>query len=89
MTAIYSKVDWVKGIVDIRGVRCSGFGEVFVAGDSLSKDLVAIKKVRITMSSEGIENESRALRNCVSKFIVRYCDVVVKENELWVRCILL
>ena len=67
------------------GVRSSGFGEVFVARDTLSKDLVAIKKVRTVMSSEGIENESRMLKNCVSKFIVRYCDVVVKENELWVR----
>ena len=66
------------------GVRSSGFGEVYVARDSLSKDLVAIKKVRTVMSSEGIEGESRMLKSCVSKFIVRYYDVVVKENELWV-----
>ena len=65
-------------------MRSSGFGEVFLARDNVSKDLVAIKKVRIAMSSEGIESESRMLKNCVSKFIVRYCDVVVKESELWV-----
>ena len=57
---------------------------MYVARDSLSKDLVAIKKVRTVMSSEGIEGESRMLKNCVSKFIVRYCDVVRRENEVWV-----
>ena len=65
-------------------MRNRGFGEVFLARDNVSKDLVAIKKVRVEMSSEGIESESRMLKNFVSKFIVRYCDVVVKENELWV-----
>ena len=85
MTAMYLRIDWVKGMNEMERMRSSGFGEVFVARDTLSKDLVAIKKVRTVMSSEGIENESRMLKNCVSKFIVRYCDVVVKENELWVR----
>ena len=84
MTAMCLKTGWVKGMGGMDEVRSSGFGEVFVARDTLSKDLVAIKKVRTVMSSEGIETESRMLKNCVSKFIVRYCDVVVKDNELWV-----
>ena len=33
------------------GFRGSGFGEVFVALDKTSSDLVAIKKVKVTMSS--------------------------------------
>ena len=85
MIVMCLRIDWVRGMNGVSEVRSSGFGEVFVARDTLSKDLVAIKKVRTVMSSEGIENESRMLKNCVSKFIVRYCDVVVKENELWVR----
>ena len=83
-TAIRLRIVWVKGRGRNGGVRSSGFGEVYVARDSLSKDLVAIKKVRTVMSSEGIEGESRMLKSCVSKFIVRYYDVVAKENELWV-----
>ena len=77
----------MKGEDGVCCVKCSGFGEVFVARDNASKDLVAIKKVRTTTSSEGIERESRLLKSCISRFIVRYCDVVVKENELWVRCV--
>ena len=84
MTVMRLRIDWVKGMDGMNEVRSSGFGEVFVARDTLSKDLVAIKKVRTVMSSEGIEGESRMLKSCVSKFIVRYYDVVVKENELWV-----
>ena len=68
----------------VRNVRRSGFGEVYVAKDRMSNDLVAIKKVKVMADSDTLENESRMLKDCVSKFIVRYCDVVRRENEVWV-----
>ena len=61
-----------------------GFGEVYVAKDGVSNDLVAIKRVRVMTNSLSLESESRLLKECISKYIVRYCDVVMKENELWV-----
>ena len=61
-----------------------GFGEVYVAKDGVSNDLVAIKRVRVMTNSLSLESESRLLKECVSKYIVRYCDVVMKVNELWV-----
>ena len=57
---------------------------MFVALDKSANDLVAIKKVRMMMNDAAIENESRLLKKCVSKYIVRYYDVVVHETELWV-----
>ena len=74
-----------KGIGFRPSVRCSGFGEVYVALDSTSKDLVAIKLVA---DSEQIENETRMLKSCVSRFIVRYNDVLQREGELWECCCL-
>lgn len=68
----------------VQDVRRSGFGEVYVAKDRMSNDLVAIKKVKVMADSDTLENESRMLKDCVSKFIVRYCDVVRRENEVWV-----
>lgn len=65
-------------------MRRRGFGEVYVAKDGVSNDLVAIKRVRVMTNSLSLESESRLLKECVSKYIVRYCDVVMKENELWV-----
>lgn len=70
----------------VQDVRRSGFGEVYVAKDRMSNDLVAIKKVKVMADSDTLENESRMLKDCVSKFIVRYCDVVRRENEVWVSC---
>ena len=66
------------------GFRGSGFGEVFVALDKTSSDLVAIKKVKVTMSDADIEGEWRLLRECQSRYIVRYFSVVRIESELWV-----
>ncbi len=77
-----------KGIGFHPSVRCSGFGEVYVALDSTSKDLVAIKKVKLVADSEQIKNETRMLKSCVSRFIVRYNDVLQSEGELWVCCCL-
>lgn len=65
-------------------MRRRGFGEVYVAKDGVSNDLVAIKRVRVMTNSLSLESESRLLKECVSKYIVRYCDVIMKENELWV-----
>ena len=85
-TTTRSEASLEKGISFRPSVRYSGFGEVYVALDSTSKDLVAIKKVKLAAGSEQIENETRMLKSCVSRFIVRYNDVLQSEGELWVCC---
>ena len=74
----------MSGLGDVLGVR--GFGEVFVALDKTSNDLVAIKRVRILMNDNEIESESKLLKECQSRYIVRYYDVIRREGELWVCC---
>lgn len=66
-------------------MRSSGFGEVFVALDKTSNDLVAIKRVKVVTDDDAIANESKMLKECQSRFIVRYYDVLRREGELWVR----
>lgn len=56
-----------------------------MALDKTSYDLVVIKKVKISINDSGIESESRLLKECQSRFIVRYYNVVRREGELWVR----
>lgn len=65
-------------------MRSSGFGEVFVALDKTSNDLVAIKRVKVVTDDDAIANESKMLKECQSRFIVRYYDVLRREGELWV-----
>ena len=56
-----------------------------MALDKTSYDLVVIKKVKISVNDSGIESESRLLKECQSRFIVRYYNVVKIEGEVWVR----
>ena len=60
----------------MRMMRVSGFGEVFVALDKKSNDLVAIKRVKMVMEDEEIASESKLLKECQSRYIVRYYDVL-------------
>ena len=69
-------------------IRGSGFGEVFVALDKKSNDLVAIKRVKMAMEDKEIASESKLMKECQSRYIVRYYDVMRMESELWVRCFL-
>ena len=69
-------------------IRGSGFGEVYVALDKTSNDLVAIKRVKMVMEDDQIKSESKLLKECQSRYIVRYYDVLRMESELWVCCCL-
>ena len=58
---------------------------MFVALDKTSNDLVAIKRVKMVMEDDQIASESKLLKECQSRYIVRYYDVMRMESELWVR----
>lgn len=64
----------------MQGLMIRVFGEVYVAFDNKSDCFVAIKKVK----EEVDENGLKVLRNCYSRYVVRYYDVVREEGELWV-----
>lgn len=58
-----------------------------MALDKTSSDYVAIKKVRMNGNEDKIKSESRLLKECQSRYIVRYYDVLTGENELWVSLV--
>ena len=82
-----SRANWEKGECETSGIRISGFGEVFAALDKTSNMLVAIKKVKLQSDDKRIEKESELLKECQSRYIVRYHSVLRMENELWVRMV--
>ena len=81
-----SRASWARGTEWMGMMRRRGFGEVFVALDKTSNDLVAIKRVKMVMEDAEIANESKLLKECQSRYIVRYYDVIRREGELWVCC---
>ena len=82
-----SRASWVRGTEWMVVMRGRGFGEVFVALDKSSNDLVAIKRVKMVMEDDQIASESKLLKECQSRYIVRYYDVLKREGELWVRMV--
>ena len=52
--------------------------------DKSSNDLVAIKRVKMMMDDGQIASESELLKECQSRYIVRYYDVMQREREMWV-----
>ena len=64
-----SRANWEKGKYETSGIRISGFGEVFKALDTISHDLVAIKKVKLLSDDKRIEKESELLKECQSRAI--------------------
>ena len=57
---------------------------MLVALDKSSNDLVAIKRVKMLMDDGQIASESELLKECQSRYIVRYYDVMQREREMWV-----
>ena len=57
---------------------------MFTALDKTSNDLVAIKRVKMVMEDDQIASESKLLKECQSRYIVRYYNVVRRKGELWV-----
>ena len=70
-------------------IRVRAFGEVFVALDKRVNDVVAIRKVKMVMEDKWIASESKLLKECQSRYIVRYYDVLQREGKLWVCCCLI
>lgn len=69
---------------EIHGFRGSPYGEVFVAQDKKSNDLVAIKRLKPIGNGNAIETELELLKECQSRYIVRYYDAIRRKGELWV-----
>ena len=68
---------------EIHGFRGSPYGEVFVAQDKKSNDLVAIKRLKPIGNGNAIETELELLKECQSRYIVRYYDAIRRKGELW------
>ena len=67
----------------------SGFGEVYVAMDKAANELVAIKRIKGVSDDRRIENETQLLKECQSRYIVLYYNMIRKGEEWWVSLALL
>ena len=61
-----------------------GVGEVYLAMDRKSNDLVVMRKVKMDENDSRLETELSLLKKCQSRYTVRYYDVLRQEGYLWV-----
>ena len=61
-----------------------GVGEVYLAMNRKSNDLVVMRKVKMDENSSRLETELSLLKKCQSRYTVRYYDVLRQEGYLWV-----
>ena len=65
-------------------LRCSSFGEVYIAERIADNWTVVVKICKGTASSVQTSQEGSLIQTLNSDFIVRYEDVFTKGNSLWV-----
>ena len=63
-----------------------GVGEVYLAMNRKSNDLVVMRKVKIDENSSRLETELSVLKKCQSRYTVRYYDVLRRDCYIWVAC---
>ena len=64
-----------------------GVGEVYLAMDRKSNDLVMMRKVKMDENSSRLETELSLLKKCQSRYTVRYYGVLRRDGYLWVVCL--
>ena len=71
----------------IRVVMSRGVGEVYLAMDRKSNDLVVMRKVKMDENDSRLETELSLLKKCQSRYTVRYYDVLRRDCYWWVVCL--
>ena len=64
-----------------------GVGEVYLAMNRKSNDLVVMRKVKMDENDSRLETELSLLKKCQSRYTVRYYDVLRKDSYWWVVCL--
>ena len=72
------------GLSGCYGVKHRGYGEVVVSKDTKTQNVVALKRIKPTLNSEGMEREVNILKECESEYLVRVIGLQRSENVLQV-----
>ena len=60
------------------------FFDEYKARDRNTNEMVLMARVKNGLDVEGIESRFPRLKECDNEHLVRYIDVVKKDDELWV-----
>ena len=66
------------------GMKCREWFDEYKARNQNTKEIVLMARVKNGLDVKGIEICFPQLKECNNEHLVRYIDVVKKDDELWV-----
>ena len=74
----------MKGMKQTEGMKHREWFDEYKARSQTTNEIVLMAKVKNGLEVKGIESRFPQLKECNNEHLVRYIDVVKKDNELWV-----
>ena len=74
----------MKGMKQTEGMKHREWFDEYKARSQTTNEIVLMAKVKNGLDVKGIESRFSQLKDCNNEHLVRYIDVVKKDNELWV-----
>ena len=74
----------MKGITQTERMKHREFFDQFKARHQTTNEIVLMARVKNGLDVKGIESRFPQLKECSNEHIMRYIDIVKKDEELWV-----
>ena len=74
----------MKGLKQTEGMMHREWFDEFKARSRNTNEIVLMARVKNGLDGKGIESRFSRLKECSDEHLVRYIDVVKKDEELWV-----
>ena len=74
----------MKGICVTEGLKHREFFDQFKARHQTTNEIVLMARVKNGLDVKGIESRFPQLKECSNEHLMRYIDVVKKDEGLWV-----
>ena len=74
----------MKGMKQTEGMKHREWFDEYKARNRTTNETVLMARVKNGLDVKGIESRFTQLKECNNEHLVRYIDVVKKDDELWV-----
>ena len=74
----------MKGMKQTEGMKHREWFDEYKARNRTTNEIVLMARVKNGLDVKGIESRFPQLKECNHEHLVRYIDVVKKDDELWV-----
>ena len=74
----------MKGMKQTEGMNHREWFDEYKARNQTTNEIVLMARVKNGLDVKGIESRFPQLKECNDEHLVRYVDIVKKDDELWV-----